>query len=389
MFRHRSRSRAHALDPALVLNLYALAHAPAQSEVAMSTVFVELTTIDHVKPHPNADKLDIAIIKGITTITGRGDFQKGQRVVFFPPDVLIPPDVSQVLGVQKYLKHALFDGVKCQCRVAACRLRGEPSFGFIIPAPELLKDHAIGSDVSVMWAAQKYEPPVRYFYGDLAPEDNQFHKYTDIEHYWRFDDAIQEGTLVRITEKIHGTNSRVGLILKMGEFEFMAGSHRTRRKKPEGESTSIYWRPLEDEGVLNLLTHLCDEKNSVIVFGEIYGAGIQDMDYGITDGYRVFDISVNGKYLDWEAVKTACAECGVATVPVLYEGPFSKDLVKQFTYGRTTLAEPNKIKSSFKDREGCVITPQIEQPYAPTGGRLILKSVSADYLDRKGAQDNE
>jgi len=50
---------------------------------------------------------------------------------------------------------------------------------------------------------------------------------------------------------------------------------------------------------------------------------------------------------------------------------------------------PEGIQCAFKGREGCVITPQVEQFYAPTGGRLILKSVSADYLDRKGAQDNE
>ena len=76
-------------------------------------------------------------------------------------------------------------------------------------------------------------------------------------------------------------------------------------------------------------------------------------------------------------------------MPLLYEGAYSKELVKQFTYGPTTLAQPDQIKSKFKDREGCVITPLAEQFYAPTGGRLILKSISADYLDRKGAQDNE
>ena len=152
----------------------------------------------------------------------------------FPPGILIPQDVSQSLGIQKYLKHAEIDGIKCQCRVAACRLRGEPSFGFIIPAPELLRAHPLGSDVSIMWAAQKYEPPVRYFPGDLASEDSRFHKYTEIENIWRFPDAFPEGTPVRITEKIHGTNSRVGLICKNGEFEFMAGSHRTRRRKASG-----------------------------------------------------------------------------------------------------------------------------------------------------------
>jgi RNA ligase (TIGR02306 family) len=355
----------------------------------MSNVFVELVAIDEIKPHPNASKLEIAVIKGLQTIVGKDEFKKGQRVVLFPPNILIPQDVSQCLGVQKYLKHAELDGIKCQCRVAACRLRGEPSAGFIIPAPDLLRAHPLGSDVSVMWAAQKYEPPAGHFPGDVAAEDSQFHKYTEIENIWRFPDAFPEGLPVRITEKIHGTNSRVGLILKDGEFEFMAGSHRTRRKKPEGEKGCIYWRPLDDEAMLNLLTHLCDEKHSVIVFGEIYGFGVQDLDYGTKDGYRVFDISVDGKYLDWDSVTTACKLFGVETVPLLYIGPYSKELVKQYTYGPTTLCWPEDIKSSFKDREGCVITPLVEQFYAPTGGRLILKSVSADYLDRKGAQDNE
>ena len=105
----------------------------------MANVFVELTVIDDVKPHPNADKLEIAIIKGTQTISGKGELHKGQRVVFVPPGILIPQDVSQSLGIQKYLKHAEIDGIKCQCRVAACRLRGEPSFGFVIPAPDLLR----------------------------------------------------------------------------------------------------------------------------------------------------------------------------------------------------------------------------------------------------------
>ncbi len=361
----------------------------------MSNTFVELTIIDQIKPHPNASKLEIAVIKGAQTIVGKDEFQAGQRVVFFPPNILLPPDVSKTLGVTKYLKHAEFPGdpdttpVKCQCRVAACRLRGEPSFGFIIPAPDLLNNQEIGSDVSAMWAAQKYEPPAKCFPGDVAPEDSLFHKYTEIENIWRYPDAFPEGLPVRITEKIHGTNSRVGLVLKDGEFEFMAGSHNTRRKRPEDDRVCIYWRPLENEAMLNLLTHLCDEKNSVIVFGEIHGIGIQDLDYGVKDGYRIFDISVNGKYLNWDEIVQYCQEFGLQTVPLLYAGPYSKELVKEYTYGPTTLAKPEEIQSKFKDREGCVITPLIEQFYAPTGGRLIVKSVSADYLDRKDAQDNE
>lgn len=370
----------------------------------MSTNYVEIVPIDWVKPHPNADKLEIAIIKGLTSVVPKGTFERGQHVVFFPPDILIPEVIAEKLGVKKYLKHSLFDGIKCQCRVAACRLRGEPSFGFIVPmekgievafplASILGRDqtYALGDNVDAWFDARKYEPPLRPTAEDAERDDANFHKYTSIEHYWRFPDAIAEGTQVRITEKIHGTNSRVGFIRKPdGTFEYMAGSHRVRRKKPEEGRRSLYWLPLLQDGrAENLLFTLSKDKHSVIIFGEIYGAGIQDMDYGTPQGYRVFDISVDGKYLGWDEVRRLCDWFQIETVPLLYQGPFSADLVKQFTYGPTTLAEPGQIKSAFKDREGCVITPLAEQFYAPTGGRLILKSVSADYLDRKGATDDE
>lgn len=58
--------------------------------------------------------------------------------------------------------------------------------------------------------------------------------------------------------------------------------------------------------------------------------------------------------------------------------------VEELTYGPTTVGSP---RCSFKGREGVVITPLTEQWM--NGGRMILKSVSADYLDRKGAEDNE
>jgi len=71
-------------------------------------------------------------------------------------------------------------------------------------------------------------------------------------------------------------------------------------------------------------------------------------------------------------------------VPLLYCGPFDPTLLEDWTNGPTTF---KGMKSKFKGREGCVITPLTEM-YDETLGRVILKSVSADYLARKGAKDN-
>ena len=351
----------------------------------MSTINVTVEQVASITPHPNADRLEIAKILGTQTVVPKGQYKSGDRIIFFPPDILVPQDVSQSLGIQKYLKQGEINGIKCRCRVAACRLRSIPSFGFIIPAPVVFRASPIGSDVSEAWSAEKYEPTQsacgkRHFNGDIAPACYAFYRYTNIEHYWRHPDVIKPGTPVRITEKIHGTNSRAGLI----DGNFMGGSNKTNRKKFDSQGRpSLYWVPFENQRVIDLLLALsgAEQRKNIIVYGEIYGQGIQDLDYGGA-GYRIFDISVDGLYLGYEDL--VAATCHLETVPLLYRGPFKPELVEEFTHGPTEVGKP---KCKFKGREGCVITPLTEQ-WDVKVGRVILKSVSADYLDRRHATDN-
>lgn len=363
----------------------------------MSNITISVETIKSIEPHPKADRLEIAKILGTQVVVPKGEYRPGDNVVYFPSDMTLPGDVSESLGVAKYLKTSLFDGVKIPCRVAACRLRGISSFGFIAKQPAELAVAGPGTDVTEFYRGVKYEPPVRYTQAgsgaqDCEPPYPDFHEYTSIENYYKYPDAIPVGTLVRVTEKVHGTNARLGVIFKDGEFQFMAGSHHTIRKPTSGDKPSIYWRPLEIEGLLNMLNTLCDGRRNIVVFGEIYGPGVQDMDYGIPPGeigFRVFDITDCYEYLDWDIVKAMCNNHDVELVPLLYQGPFSHKMVEALTDGETTLADPTVIKSKFKGREGIVITPLVEC-YSPVlGGRMILKSKSADYLDRKNAEDNE
>jgi len=76
---------------------------------------------------------------------------------------------------------------------------------------------------------------------------------------------------------------------------------------------------------------------------------------------------------------------GIEMVPLLFRGPFSWEAVEEYTYGPTTMCPP-EAAGRFAGREGCVITPVKERYDADLGGsgRVILKSISADYLARKG-----
>jgi len=345
----------------------------------MSATKITVERVNEVEHHPNADRLDIVQVLGFKIVCGRDQFRVGDAAIYFPADVLISPQAAEELGVTKYLRNATYPGQthKTQCRVSACRLRGIPSHGFVVGPVE--SDGAYGTDMTNAYGGFKYEPPVRMGGGDALRENTIFHKYTNIENIQRYPDAIPPGTLVRITEKIHGTSGRIGKCREEDKWEFMAGSHKVRRK----QGTGLYWQPFPL--VKDLLDDLCGDKHDVIVFGEIFGQGVQDMDYGV-DGkaFRVFDISFDGNYLDWVEVEDVCHRSNVPTVPLIYVGPFDQDIVEQLTYGASTFSG---VKGAFKGREGCVVTPLKEQYSPELGGRMILKSVSADYRNRKNPTD--
>ncbi len=358
----------------------------------MSETKITVERVNDVWYHPNADKLDIAQVLGYHIIVSRGSFRVGDAAVFFPPDILLPTEVAQSLGVEKYLKHAVFPGDlgSSQCRVGACRLRGKPSHGFLVPVREFGSEISgpgeWGRDVTEYFGAKKYVAPVRLNAGDAVRESHNFYQYTNIENIQR-GCAIEDGTEVIVTEKIHGTNVRMGLILddtpEGQKWNYAAGSHKVRRKEGQG----LYWQFMDDR-VKSLLDFLRtgNEMDSIIIYGEIFGPGVQDMDYGAgVKQLRVFDISINGRYVDYDLCQAFCDSAGIKMVPALYRGPFSKEKIEELTYGPTTF---EGVKCKFKGREGCVVKP-VEETLDSSGNRVIYKSVSADYRNRKGAKDIE
>jgi RNA ligase (TIGR02306 family) len=326
---------------------------------------------------------------------GRGDHFVGEKVIYFPPDMMIPEEIADHLGVKKYLKCVKWKGMKCQSRIAACRLRGVPSYGFPQPCDQRLE---VDTDLTNAYFAEKYEPVVNTMTGvggkrfnEYGLPEGKFHWYTSIQNFWRYPNVFAQYDEVVITEKIHGTNSRLGVLSENNEWVFAAGSNRVRWK--DCPMADRYWKPFA-ENTMSLLNELCGETADVILFGEIFGSSVQDMNYGVMgdDGYRVFDISINGKYLDWTDVVAHCLKHEVPLVPILYRGPWLNvdKVIGDMASGASFVGQST---GKFTGREGIVIKTVKEQLTANIGGRMnahraILKFVSADYLDRKGAQDN-
>jgi RNA ligase (TIGR02306 family) len=356
----------------------------------MSRTPIECVRVLSIHEHPKADRLEIVKILGTQVCVAKGEYDAGDLAVYFPPDMMIPETVAEELGVKPFLKHSVYPGDtrKTQCRIGAIRLRQVPSVGFLLKCEDM--DLHEGDDVTRKYGGQKYNPPMNNMLsGELARDTEYFPKYTSIQHYYRHVDCLPEGVPVRITEKIHGSNSRVGLIggLYWPDRSFMCGTHRTNRREfDQAGRRSLYWQPMTEQMKEMLETLYVLHANymafdSVTVYGEIFGTKVQSMDYGVDGamGYRVFDIAVGGEFLDWKDVKRFCDYSKIPTVPLLYEGPFRAELVDELMNGPTTVCGEGEIRCSFKGREGVVITPLEEKYDEELQGRLILKAVSPDY----------
>jgi hypothetical protein len=132
------------------------------------------------------------------------------------------------------------------------------------------------------------------------------------------------------------------------------------------------------------------ELRSIILFGELYGSGVQDMHYGLANGEKrfiVFGLAVNGQIVDYDTQTKLLSAHNIPAAPLLYRGPFRAGLVESLTDGPTTLAPPEKIAGKFKGREGVVITPATERFSDLILKRCCYKSISADYLARDGGTD--
>lgn len=392
----------------------------------MSSLVVEVCAVDDVRNHPNADKMAIAKIKGWEVCVAKNEAgepwcKKGQPVVYFPPDSVLPPALAEKYGVAKYASPVQGEDKSIVgYRIRVARLRSFPSYGFAAEPAD--PTWPVGMDVAAALGVTKYEPPLNCTDSDAEVDHPAFHKYFTLEHWRNFPEVLRPGERVRFTEKIHGQNARLALVRVPDAegkltLEWMAGSHDVRRKQfatktrrrknPDTgafdchetyQVESEFWQCMTDP-VRAMLRDLANADGppewwqDVVVFGERFGSGVQkDMAYGHENGkfsLRVFDITVDGRWLSLDEKDAAMKKHGVEAVPTLYDGPYSPELVEQYVSGPTTLCDPEKA-GKFKFREGIVVTAAEERRVATEKKvfeRAALKVVSFEYLERRGGSE--
>lgn len=332
----------------------------------MTDFHVDVVRLGKIEKHPNADMLEITNVHGgYPCIVRKDSFKEGDLAIYVPIETTLPdtPEFSFLSSGDRR-------------RLKAKKLRGIFSMGLIVPIPTHITAEE-GTDVAELMGITKFEPknaPARQTGGECEadPEGWTFVKYTDIEPLRRNGNVLVEGEPVVLTEKIHGTNYR---IVHDGT-RLWVGSRTQIKKCPEviNDQSPVWWRIASE---LKLEEKLAKFPNTII-FGEVFGKGVQDLHYGASKpSFRAFDAFdlTTMRYLNFDEFVQMTEIMNIDIVPVLYKGPWNREILEPLCEGTTTF-------NNQHCREGFVVKPLIER-WDRRVGRVILKMVGESYLLRR------
>lgn len=366
---------------------------------------VPVVRIEEIFPIEGADKIEAARVGDYQTIVAKGEYKPGDLVAYIPESSVVPDGLLEEMGLKGKLSGTQKN------RVKAVKLKGVLSQGLVYPYSKIIEranfasettdvEHYLGegTDVSGLLGITKYEPAVPAgMEGTTArPRGNYALLNYDIENIKGWPNVFTDNEYVSITEKIHGTLMQAAFFPHEGEFGVSSkglGKRGFLIADNAENAGNLYIKVAKRLGLERTLPHLVtlleengfSDVHAVFVVGEVFGKGVQDLNYGVEPSFRVFDIYVgvpgHGCYLTVDQLKQFTDLCDLHRVPELFRGGFSKQVVDTLTSGVEAISG---TKANM--REGVVVRPVVDRQHRGLG-RVILKSVSEEYLLRKGGTE--
>lgn len=176
---------------------------------------------------------------------------------------------------------------------------------------------------------------------------------------------------------VHNSNARFGIVKKSKisfldkvkkffgladewiEYDFIYGSHNVEKgSDSQGFYSTDVWRTVAEENKIkenlwNLIKRSYEKEeigSGMILYGEIYGQGIQkNYEYGLkTKEIRIFDVVLNGEYVNQMYAKYLTEVLCLEYVEILHFGPWSQEVQDKFVFD-------NFISGTKIPHEGIVV----------------------------------
>jgi RNA ligase (TIGR02306 family) len=335
-------------------------------------------SINEIKLIDGADNIELVVVNGWNAITKKGEYLIGDLVVIATTDAVIPQELSDSMGVTGYLRKGQ--------RVRTVKLRGVYSECLImnknvIPQLRNFPTLTEGEDLMELLGVFKYEPPVTQIQLSSGKKikykaNPNFHVYYKFPNLKNTPNLFNEDDDVSITRKLHGTNARYGIVKKSRltiwdrvkrlfgnkwvEFEYVVGSHNVEKgSNSQGFYGTNVWRTIGEK--YNIEQKLWDfvkndknnslvKKTGIVIYGEIYGPGIQkNYDYGLDElKLACFDVTFDGKYQGFFMEKSVFEVLELPQVELLYFGKWSKEEQDKYVFN-------NYIDNTKIPHEGVVV----------------------------------
>jgi RNA ligase (TIGR02306 family) len=339
----------------------------------LTRALATIRTVDNIRPIPNADAIELAIVGGWQCVVKKDTFKVGDLGVYFEIDSFLKIEPRyEFLRKSSYKKLEELAGKRCEgFKLKTIKMRGELSQGLLMPLSEFpeLTDKTPGLDVTYLLDVELYEPPegTAVISGNAKGKFPAFIRKTNQERIqnaqWYLDQY--KDVSYEVTEKLDGSSTTA--YLKDGVFGVC--SHNLEIKLEEEDNSFI--KIALDYGLEDRLRSI---GRNLAFQGELVGEGIQKNPLKVPGKqfflFDVWDIDKN-RYLTADE-RHQLSFVSDLHIPVVAQGFLRdiaievKDLLK-FADGISLLN--NKVA-----REGLVFKP-CSDINAPT-----FKVVSNAYL---------
>lgn len=328
----------------------------------MKTASIEI--LSNLTPHPNADRLELARVLGWQCVVKKGEFKEGDRVVFIPPDTILPKAPwSDFLADKNRPDRPI--------RLKTAKLRGQFSQGLVLPLsvlPEASQTWGEGSDVGAELGVKKFEKelPAQLSGTPRANFPASLAARTDEDNYQSVPDQTRSilGQDFYVTRKLDGSSCTI--IIENGAVTHVCSRNIDLAEDPN----NAFWK------VATELRDRAAALGSCVLQGELMGPGVQGNQLGLTEPVLfLFQVRWlgDGTYADWEEIEEVATHLDIPTAPLLQRFRADTTRAESLQAFADQLTLPNG-----KPCEGIVIRPV--KPVSMGNGRpLSVKIVNRNY----------
>lgn len=325
-----------------------------------------IETIHSFKEHPNADSLELAMVRGFQVVVKKNQYNNGDQIVFVWPDTICKPN-----NWNRFLDK---ENTNKPIKIKSCKLRGQYSTGVVLPLNVLEGCHfnkSNGEDVSLILGVEKYIKDD----GSASKNNGESKGDFPTQYISKTDETLAQSE-PSVIEEFKDEEIYVSLKIDGQSLTFIRDNndiHVCSRNLSIKDGDNKFWNTVRSYGLIDKTKGL-----NIAIQGEQYGPGIQKNPV-MTDkiSFAIFTIKDidSGEYYSLDEMIHFCTDRKLPLVPIIDR----HDNIKTFDEYQK-LADTQRYKSN-KPAEGIVIRPVLPKYSNCLRRMLSVKFINRNYKD--------